>query len=713
MTTHTVDISQLAGLNCTDLTITSNSRTADTAELSFRSDTISGNAPWAFGDRVVLTDGEGVAFAGYVTSDPEYATAANQRGFSMRLENIVGLLDATPYTGKQSFDGVVTNEVRLVAATSVISQVLNTGMVAPGGGPAPETYSMSLGSVIQCPVGSGSQSCWSLVNSCLHWIPDAVTWFNPETGTLSLRRADDGVGITLDLANGRATRGDVELFTFAGYTSANFKARRDLQPPVVTLSWPTYGKKQVFPPDGIANQPWAFQFEVPGRSGSDEDVPSVPRQRMMQRTTAQKMIVRGHKVPDGWLNNGNMKVATGAPEVHRKFWSHFPGMRALAKTNAACLRFGAAIFEAVPLEDAYPVSEEDEDNEDAPGQPENYTEFVASGITDTSIYAHYDGSFPASSEGRDNVSGLKFCRGVLKQYVWLGSDYAGELTEEKWKEFFSGSATFTDGDEKKKTRYALLTLECNFINRRRKVYKVGTNEVVPGDPDYMEVPEDEQSKPSSGATDADYIAAASDYFDATRKLFYDGSIALHGVRGYLPAKIDSSNLNIVGGRSEWASMNTPIVRAEWNPAQRTLELSTGSPEILTIDERVQRQQIGRQSSMGTGTSFVYPPSIVQLPDDSGETEPQSYPMISPSINATVSVTKAGKPLNPFELYEDEDGKTYLNEGTLVAPGGKIIDFPVTDISEDVVKYPNAKFSVRCEYDYAQREWVAKIRRFGK
>lgn len=704
MTTHTVDISELAGFGCTDLTITSNSRAADTAELSFRADTISAEAPWAFGDRVVLTDGEGAAFAGYVTSDPDYTTAANQRGFSIRLENILGLLDATPYTGKQSFDGVVTNEVRLVAASSVISQVLNAGLVAPGGGSAPETYSMSLGSIIQCPVGSGSQSCWSLVNSCLHWIPDAVTWFNPETGVLSLRRADDGKGITLDLANGRAVRGNVELFTFAGYTSAQFKARRDLQPPVVSLAWPKYGKEVNFPTGGNANQPWAFRFEVPTMSGSNEDI---TQQRSMQNTTAQKMVVRGLKVPDGWANSGSMKTASGVPEQHRKFWSHFPGMRALAKTNASCLDFGLAVFEAVPLDEAYPIDEEDAEDEDAPGQPENYSEFVASSANGTNLYAHYEGSFPASKEARDNVSGLKFCKGVLKQYVWLKTDYVGELTEEKWMEFFSGSATVTDETGKHKTRYALLSLECNFINRRRKVYKVGTNEMMPTDPDYTE---QEEETPTSGATAQDYKDAALGYFYATRKLFFDGSISLHGVKGYLPSKIDSSNLNINGGRAEWENMSTPIVRAEWNPDRGTLELSTGSPEILTIDERVQRLQLGRQSNNGAGTEFATPPSSY-IPQEGAEAR-ETYPMVSPSVNASASVTKTGTPLNPFELFLD-DGKWYLNEGTLVAPGGKIISFPVTDVTEDVAENPEVKFSVRCEFNYSTREWQYKIRKSKK
>ena len=706
MTTHTVDITELAGLNCTDLTITSMSRAADTAELRFRSDLATETAPWAFGDRVIITADGGTAFAGYVTTDPEYETSATSKGYIIQLENIVGLLDATPYTGKQSFDGLVTNEVRLAKAADIIRKVISTGLVGPGGGAAAETFSLSVNSTIQCPIGSGSQSCWSLVNSCLHWLPNAVTWFNPDENRLSIRQASSDEVITVNLAERRVLLGDVELFSFAGYTSASFRARRDLQPPVVSLAWPTFNTTKVFPLGGNPNQPWAFRMEVPGWAGSNEGAPNVTQQRVLQKATAQKMVVRGHKVPTGWANTGNMKTESGKAEEHRKFWAHFPAMRALGKTNASCLGFGLAVFEAVPLDEAYPEDEEDAEDEDSPGRPENYKEFVASAVADTNIYAHYDGSFPASKESRDNVSGLKFCRGVLKQYVWLKTDYVGELSDEEKLAFFSGSATFSDESGKHKTRYALLTLECTFINRRRKVYKVGTNELFPSDPDYSE--EEESETPTSGASDADYINAAQDYYNATRALFFDGSISLHGVRGYLPSKLDGRNLNIIGGRAEWENMSTPIVRAEWNPGRATLELSTGSPEILTIDERVQRMQLGRQSSNGSGTSFANPPSSFIPPD--GEEPRAAFPMISPSVNASATVTKEGRPLNPFELYLD-DGAWYLNEGTLVAPGGKIINFETTEVTELVAQYPNDKFTVRAERKTGTNVWEAVIRHY--
>lgn len=717
MTTHTVDISQLAGLNCTDLTIVSNSRTADVAELNFVSSSILDDAPWLFGDAVKLTNGDDIVFSGFVTSAPEYTVSATQRGYSIRLENIVGLLDATPYTGSQSFDGIVTNDARLVSAQTVISQVLSTGMVAPGGGSTSARFLNSINGTIQCPVGSGTQSCWSLVNSCLHWLPNAVTWFNPQTETLTLRQVGTENGLTIDLENNKVVRDGEELFTFAGFTDANFRPRYDLMPPVVSLRWAKSGNEQTFPLGGNANQPWAFSFEVPAMATAEEgNEPTPQRRRMYQVATAQKMIVRGYKVPDGWANTGDMKTSYGKPEEHRRFWAHFPAMRALAKTNSSCLLFGKAIFEAVPLDDAFPKDEEDED-EDAPGQPENYKEFVASTQNDTTIYAHYEGAFPASKDASDNLSGLRFCKGVLKQYVWLKSAYVGELKKNEWMEFFSGSANFTDGENKKKCRYALLTLECNFINRRRKVYMVGTNQVMPTDPDYIEEPENEEESKDDdyGPSAEDYVNAAQDYFNATRKLFYDGSISLVGVSGYSPSKIDSSNLNIIGGRTEWVGMNTPIVSAEWNPFAKTLVLSTGSPEILTIDERVQRMQLGRQSERGAGTSFVTPPSVYEPPPDMPDAPtppPPSYPMVSPSVNAEVSVTATGRPLNPFELYED-DGKWYLNEGTLVAPGGKIIPFEQTDVTADVAANADVRFSVRAEFDYSKKEWVAKVRKFPK
>lgn len=715
MKTHSYEIDE----TFSSVNIISSSRAADTATLSLPLNSVDEEPPFAFGDEVYLKENGNILFHGYVADEPEVSISAGGISCDIKLSNIVALLDATPYVYDQSLRDILSNEARLIRASSAVSQIVSAGMVLPGGAPADERFSIEFDSTIKCPSGSGSQSCWSLVNSCLHWVPDAVTWYDPIKRKLTFRSARDGGVMTLDVSSGVARRGDSELFSFAGYESASFKPRHDLCPPVVGLSWEGTSKDKVFPAGGNLRQPWAFMFQIPkitGASVNDELPPQERRQ--VQKAAEQSMLVQGLQVPEGWAYSGNMKVeAPGKPKDWHKFWSSFSAFNPLAKTNVSCLSYGLAVFEPVPVGDAFPPGELADDNE----QPENYKAFGP----DEKIYVLLRGQFPASSKKRENVNGLKFCKGKLKQYVWIKSLYTGTLSREEWQEFFSGSAKLKKGDLNGTTRYALLELDAIFINRRRKKYKTGTNELDSSDEDFTneEQPEDTPNDNTSGmATDADYTAAAESYYNATRKLYWDGSITLRGVDGYYPSLLDGANLSIIGARSEWATMESPVVQAEYNPQYKTLTLTTGSPEILSIDERLQRMLIGRQSNANAGTSLANEPDIQQEQPDAPDTpdtpevqpEPQGFPMISPSISAQVAAVKSGRPLNPFEIYSEGSGvneKWYVNEGTMTAPGGKIVNFETTDITELKKNYPDAKFSVRVERKAGSTEWEAVVRHY--
>lgn len=720
MKNHTVEIKELSNLFGASIEISSCSRAADTADITFRLNDIDSASPWGFGDEVTLTENGSVVFHGYVTEEPDISIDTSGITCRITLSNIVALMDAVPYIEPQSFDGLVKNEARLVSASDIISSLLSHGMVLPNGEAASEAYeTINLGHMVICPTGSGSQSCWSLVNSCLHWVPNAVSWYNPETRLLSFRTADQGETLTLDLKAGQMRKGGQILFSFEGFSEANFKPRHDLCPPAVGLIWQGYNKTKIYADEGATlRQPWAFCFQVPERVGSPMNEPMPPEEaRRAQLATQKTMTVQGYKVPDGWANEADMKSpADGAPKLWHDFWCHYSAMDPLKKTNVSCLSFGAAVFEPVSKDEAFPKETELDGQENE--QPDNYEEFSAG---KGAIYALYEGQFPASSKKRDNVKDLKFCKGKLKQYVFVTDSYVGTLSQEEWQEFFSGSANVTINGQKGKARYALLELEGVFINRRKKKYQEGTNKLDKSDIDFS--PENEETENNDyewgGATDAEYEKAAADFYAATRKLYYDGSISLRGVSGYNPAQLAGANVDIIGARNEWVGMNSPVVRADWNPQFKMLTISTGSPEILTIDERLERMMIGRQTNYGAGTSFANPPSATQeKPGEDGSeetTNSRSFPMVSPSISASVSVTKSGRTLNPFEMYSTGSGeskKWYLNEGVLVAPGGRFVNFETTEITEIVNEFPNDKISVRAERKKGTNEWEAVVRHFS-
>lgn len=704
----TLEITELYKQGLEDIRIISASRAPDEARMRFRLEKLDSAVPFAFGEEITLTEEGRVLFHGYVTRQP--AVEVSTRGVTCEVvaENIIALLDATPYVEDQSLYGLWLKKTRLAEASGVISHIIRQGLVAPGGGAANETFQSGIPQKIKCPVGSGSQTCWSLVEACLHWVPNVVSWYLPNRRWLNIRSSFVADGVNVDLTQKKVFQGaNAELFSFEGYDSAFFAPRYDLCPPAVGLSWEEPNKSiwrdVVFPEGGNLRQPWAFRFQVPKLGGGS--VTDDPEQRKNVQQAAQpSMLVKGRQVPTGWDVSGNMKSSEGisASEWY-KFWSGFSAMSTLKKTNLSCLAFGKAIFAAVPVDDAFPAGElaEEEDTE----VPANYEAFQPNNLE--KLYVLYQGQFPASSKARDNVSGLKFCKGKLKQYVWLKEKYTGEATKTEAKEFFSGKFPLK-GEDINTANYALLELDAVFINRRRKKYQVGTNELASDDEDYITDDDNGGSTEDAEATAADYISAARSYYNATRKLFYDGSITLRGVAQYSPEHL-GDNLNIIGGRPEWETMDTPIVQAEYDPKRKTLTLSTGSPEILTIDERVHRTLLGRQSNLNAGTTFADPPRTTSGDGggDSGSDDDSSFPMVGPSISANVAAVKSGKPLNPFQVYEDEDGKVYINEGTLVAPGGKVINFSTTEVTDRAGD--GVRFSVRAERVAGTSEWEAVIR----
>ncbi|MBR2145768.1 MAG: hypothetical protein IJ956_09535, partial [Akkermansia sp.] len=240
-------------------------------------------------------------------------------------------------------------------------------------------------------------------------------------------------------------------------------------PPVVALR----GRYEFTLPAGASiYQPGAFVYHVPKKevSAGGGGVESAA----VQRAGGEWNVVKGYEVPPGWqtVNGGeavDMRVAvSGAPGLHHEFWARY--LPEIRKTNVSCLAFGPAVFEPMPVAVAYPEAEEDNEVGTLAGVvkwrpplleskngPANYKEFKSG--EDKKLYVCYEGQFPASSESRGNVSGLKFCRGTLRQYVWLKSKYTGVLAGTEVTAFFAGSMKVTGADGKEEVvSYTQLTL---------------------------------------------------------------------------------------------------------------------------------------------------------------------------------------------------------------------------------------------------------------
>lgn len=829
MSEFTVDISALHEAGCTGVELTVASRAADVVQLEFVSDVVGAvPVPWRHGDCVTLMDGEVVLARGWVL-DSGVQLGAESYDFSVQLGNVVALMDAVPYAEGQGFRGYVQDEMRLVSAAEMVGVLARAGAKAPGGGDSGDAVVVDFEASIKCPTGSGSQSCWSLVEDVLHWVPDAVSFYEPAERRLSFCRAggrgelvvDVGRGVAVvpewggaavaaagwlrisaspwppyglkfeiggvlcapnvygggvcsaaqwvDMLNGieglpvvaevdaedvylvrlvakvpgaagnevalRWIEGDgysfsgeflaggrdavdLEVFRFGGVESAGFRPRFDLCPPVVGMVWGNAGGRQEFvlPEGGDLRQPWAFLYELPevGGAGMGEVLTEVQK-GAVRDAAAQRMEVEGLPVPVGWVSTGNMReVSAGALKGDYDFWGRwFPELR---RTGMGCLQFGQAVFEPVDVDVAFPPQEDGATMADGSverGQPVNYEEF---GVEAQRIYVLNKGEFPASAERRDNVSGLSFCYGVYKQYVWLAADYVGSLSEEERKEFFKGcwSVKLADGS-RHATRYALLTLRAVFINRRRKRFMTGTNELLDGDDDFSSDGGEEDEVVSGGdsVSTADYKQAVTDYYNATRRLMWDGSICLTGGEGVRLGELVGRSLCVTGLRDEWAAMNTPVQAVVWRPFEGQLVLTSGSTELLTVDERVARMQMGRRGLLGGGSTL--PPDAAALEEPGVPVVPEgedagagSFAMVAPSVAANQEARAEGRPLNPFEVFQEGE-RWFMNEGVWPA-WGELIQFETTDVTEKKALYD--RLGVDVDFD-AEGKPVLVVRGYGK
>lgn len=457
------------------------------------------------------------------------------------------------------------------------------------------------------------------------------------------------------------------------------------------------------------------------------------------------MLVKGSPVPAGWvLGTAGVRLDrafAGPRERWRRFWAQFGAFERLADLGEApgaavpAWAVGQPVFFPVDAAAAYPP-------EDAPvfaeakvplGRP------LAPATRETSnVPANYkvlgpgdnvhllvEGSFPASSKAGANVGGLRFFKGCLMQYFFVGD--AGNITgwtRQELDEFFEGTCEINGVQ----VRYTCLKVEGVFINRRKKRFQVGTNRQAPGDPDFNEdrdggtgwfrigeVEEEEELSAELGLED--YVQAAEEYWRAAQDAGTDGSVQVDvaRVRGFNADATLDDVFAALGLEGVQGSMS-------YSAAAGRLSVScTGSQrDALGIDDFLQRIQAEKQERW----LEQYEREFEELEGDrredeqgapdwgamQDEKEKRSYPMVSPSIQASKGVEKAGRPLNPFQVFMD--GNTvYINGGVLPVPGGAIYcdkkEIPTS------LWQKNRHFYVKAEYDRAEGKWVARYKYHDK
>lgn len=382
---------------------------------------------------------------------------------------------------------------------------------------------------------------------------------------------------------------NLQPFGYAGgLMRLNTQERTDLVASAVGV----YGRYNYVTPAGeTLNQPRAIATYVPPgtlvSSNGDNEQSGLPEGwvPLLQLACGQWETIRGLGVPNGWQLNGSkrsMLTPVGNVEGWKKFWKAFAPTQRLA--DIANLQFGTATFEPVAASDAFHTEGGSGlADETADAVPANYR-----ALTDGNIYVLTDGSFPASDKASENLNGLLWCRGVLRQWVWVTqAQPSAKVTLEDLCEMFSGTVK-VDG---KTYHAAALQVEAVFINRRRLRYQTGTNQSDNSTPEVPEQPG--VSGDREELVFADYKAACDALYDSARTLYTDASATVS-----LRQASDLPDLRLFAGVNfDNAGEASPIREISFDLFTRHMNISSGSPERLHMSEWLERRRLGHSLSL--------------------------------------------------------------------------------------------------------------------
>lgn len=464
----------------------------------------------------------------------------------------------------------------------------------------------------------------------------------------------------------------------------------------------------------VERESWEYD---PTKEGARRDIlRQAERDNRLREDTQKWMTVKGTPIPAG------LAVASGAVKMNvphvkdrekwQRFWAQFGAFKVLGEITEG-FAFGKPYFFPIAAEEAYPTDGGAPEFEEATrigalrppvrefsNVPANYKLLTPS----DNMHLLVEGSFPASSKAGGNVGGLHFCKGCLKQYVFVDGNLEG-ITKEQATAFFKGSYKFKG----KTRRFTCLKVEGTFIDRRRKRFQEGTNKRAPEDPDYNEdidggrgwhvVGErtEDDPEPQQGLSKADYIAAAKEYLAACGNMGTAGrteEISAHVVGGDFDPGLTVDDVFAVLGMAPAASGGYSY---DSSSREVTARGSAGQAANFELEDFLTRRRAVKEAAWldwkerhkdaveakererdtaGGAEPPVYPLTPLEW---QAEREKCNYPMVSPSISASAGVSNEDAPLNPFQVYADGE-KWFINEGEMASARYGVLKFPTTEIT---------------------------------
>lgn len=464
----------------------------------------------------------------------------------------------------------------------------------------------------------------------------------------------------------------------------------------------------------VERESWEYD---PTKEGARRDIlRQAERDNRLREDTQKWMTVKGTPIPAGLAVAGGA-VKMNIPHVKdrekwQRFWAQFGAFKVLGEITEG-FAFGKPYFFPIAAEEAYPTDGGAPEFEEATrigalrppvrefsNVPANYKLLTPS----DNMHLLVEGSFPASSKAGGNVGGLHFCKGCLKQYVFVDGNLEG-ITKEQATAFFKGSYKFKG----KTRRFTCLKVEGTFIDRRRKRFQEGTNKRAPEDPDYNEDIDggrgwhvigertEDDPEPQQGLSKADYIAAAKEYLAACGNMGTAGrteEISAHVVGGDFDPGLTVDDVFAVLGMAPAASGGYSY---ESSSREVTARGSAGQAANFELEDFLTRRRAVKEAAWldwkerhkdaveakereRDTAGGAEPPEYPLTPLEwQAEREKDNYPMVSPSISASAGVSNEDAPLNPFQVYADGE-KWFINEGEIASARYGVLKFPTTEIT---------------------------------
>ena len=647
--THTLELSALQALATSSVALTYNADAPDTVDVSMLPEDYAA-LPWQYGDRVILTEGGRRVFSGVLMTSPASSVQAGApEEVAIQLQSDLAILQQTVYAhlnakGEPLYAGA--GREYFVDAGAFSREVFKYATGWPGSKVA-SSLSVSVGGKIPTPSSNGCTSCGQLFETVLQWVPDA----------LLVQRYDE-TGDTLHIT----THGAFEPLSLphnAPLQSVALTARPELVPPVCAL---VGGEHYKYPADGDIREPGSFVYAVPIKRDGQNKGPagSAP--------ASQKMIIRGVPIPDRYqFKRGEQEYQTSviiAGSDTEKFIRAFFPAYAVHMSDRD-LTAGACVITpvlAADLNDESSAPAYGAEDEDATPVPANYEEdpstFTAA--DKGGIYVMTEGSFNASSNSKKNLKGLRWCKATLSMNVALRKSDVKAAELPTVVELFPGLRKNSEGET---VFYAQLKLEAVLINRRKRVYDPATNQPCRSDSEYSA--EEDPNTP----TTTEYRTALLNYYNASRTIYTDGSVALLHDGSLQPELLVGRMLRIEGKRPEWSTMNALVRSVSWDYGQRKLSLAVGSRDVLGFNEHLQRLMLQRMVGVEEARRQAIPRDVA---DTEAEAKAEADMSVSPSITAGLGVHSGGKYRTPWTLFPvataGENGKAdsvwWLAGGTL-------------------------------------------------